>query len=132
MMRVGVIPRDRDVPVRAEIALGVALSACVLLCSIAVPRVSAADYPAKPIRVIVPYAAGGGTDTAARIVGQKLSEKWNQTVVVDNRPGAAGIIGSDIVAKAAPDGHTLLVAAGAHAINPSLYAKLPFNVHKNF
>ncbi|MEK7877252.1 MAG: tripartite tricarboxylate transporter substrate-binding protein, partial [Pseudomonadota bacterium] len=79
-----------------------------------------------------PYAPGGGTDTSARIIGQKLTEKWSQTVVIDNRPGAAGIIGSDIVAKAMPDGYTLLVVAGAHAINPSLYRKLPYNTNRDF
>jgi tripartite-type tricarboxylate transporter receptor subunit TctC len=91
-----------------------------------------ADYPIKPMRIIVPYAPGGGTDTAARIIGARLTDKWSETVVIDNRPGAAGIIGSDIVAKSAPDGYTLLVAAGAHAINPSLYAKLPYDVHTDF
>lgn len=93
---------------------------------------SSRDYPVKPIRVIVPYAPGGGTDTTARILAQKLTDKWGQSVVVDNRPGAAGIIGSDIVAKAALDGYTLLVVAGAHAINPSLYAKLPYDTVKDF
>ncbi len=92
----------------------------------------AQPYPNKPVRVIVPYAAGGGTDTAARIIAQKLTEKWGHSVVVDNRPGAAGIIGSDLVAKAQPDGYTLLVAAGAHAINPGLYQKLPYDTRKDF
>jgi tripartite-type tricarboxylate transporter receptor subunit TctC len=90
------------------------------------------NFPGKPVRVIVPYAAGGGTDTSARIVAQKLAEKWGQSVIVDNRSGAAGIIGTEIVANATPDGYTLLVAAGAHAINPSLYAKLPYNTMKDF
>ena len=106
-----------------------ALAAC---CGLAAQITAAADFPTRPLRVIVPYAPGGGTDTAARIIGQKLGENWGQTVVVDNRPGAAGIIGTDLVAKAVPDGHTLLVAAGAHAINPSLYRKLPYDVQKDF
>jgi tripartite-type tricarboxylate transporter receptor subunit TctC len=80
----------------------------------------------------VPYAPGGGTDTTGRILAQKLTDKLGQSVIVDNRPGAAGIIGSDIVAKAAPDGYTLLVVAGAHAINPSLYRKLPYDTVKDF
>ncbi|MPZ47124.1 MAG: tripartite tricarboxylate transporter substrate binding protein [Betaproteobacteria bacterium] len=105
-------------------ALGLALAA--IGCA------SAAGYPTKPVRIIVPYAPGGGTDTAARIVAQKLTEKWQETFVVDNRPGAAGIVGTDIVAKAAPDGHTLLFAAGAHAINPALYTKLPYDAGKDF
>lgn len=106
--------------------------ALALPLAVSVHPVWGQQYPYKPVRVIVPYAAGGGTDTTARITAQKLTEKWGQTVVVDNRPGAAGIIGSDIVAKAAPDGYTLLLPAGAHAINPSLYQKLPYDVHKDF
>ncbi len=109
-----------------------------LLTAIAAPAIietaaaATRDYPVKPVRVIVPYAPGGGTDTTARILAQKLTDKWGESFVVDNRPGAAGIIGSDIVAKAAPDGYTLLVVAGAHAINPSLYAKLPYDTAKDF
>jgi len=106
------------------------LIAALTLCPTGVA--SSRDYPIKPIRVIVPYAPGGGTDTTARILAQKLTDKWGQSVIVDNRPGAAGIIGSDIVAKATPDGYTLLVVAGAHAINPSLYSKLPYDTVKDF
>jgi tripartite-type tricarboxylate transporter receptor subunit TctC len=105
---------------------------CVACSSTCLSPAAAADYPSKPIRIIVPYAAGGGTDTAARIIAQKLTEKWRETVVVDNRPGAAGIVGTDIVAKAVADGHTLLLAAGAHAINPWLYPKLPYDARKDF
>lgn len=132
MVGSGMIFHKREVCVRVRRAFSIALSACLLLASMAETSAAEVEYPTKPLRVIVPYAAGGGTDTAARIIAQKLGEKWHQTVVVDNRPGAAGIIGSDMVAKASADGHTLLVAAGAHAINPSLYAKLPYNVHKDF
>lgn len=89
-------------------------------------------YPTKPIRLIVPFATGSTTDTLARIVGQKLTETWGQQVVVDNRAGAGGNIGTDIVAKAAADGYTLLMAAGSHAINPSLYRKLPYDAVKDF
>ncbi len=89
-------------------------------------------YPTKPIRLIVPFAIGSTTDTLARIVGQKLAESWGQQVVVDNRAGAGGNIGTDIVAKAAADGYTLLMAAGSHAINPSLYRKLPYDAVKDF
>ena len=87
----------------------------------------AAEYPAKAVRVIVPWAPGGSTDLLARAVGQKLSESWKQPVVVDNRPGASGNIGSDLVAKSAPDGHTLLVGSmSTHVMNPALFDKMPF------
>ena len=89
-------------------------------------------YPVRPIRLIVPSAAGGGMDTLARVMGQRLTEQWNQQVVVDNRPGATGIIGTDIVAKAAPDGYTLLLAwVSPLTINPGLYSKLPYDVNKD-
>jgi len=108
------------------------LTSIALLATLQVGLASSSDFPVKPIRVIVPYAPGGGTDTTGRILAQKLTDKLGQSVIVDNRPGAAGIIGSDIVAKAAPDGYTLLVVAGAHAINPSLYRKLPYDTVKDF
>jgi tripartite-type tricarboxylate transporter receptor subunit TctC len=88
-------------------------------------------YPSKPIRFIVPLSAGAG-DTLTRTIGQKISESWNQPVVVENRPGAGSTIGSDIVAKAAPDGYTLLMASFSHAVNPTLYAKLPYDTLKDF
>lgn len=90
-------------------------------------------YPVKPIHWIVPYAAGGPSDVLARAIGQKLSERWGQQVVVDNRPGASGIIGSDMVAKAPPDGYTLLMGyVGPIAINISLYGKLPYDPVNDF
>lgn len=89
-------------------------------------------YPTKPLRLIVPYPAGGGVDTVARVLGVKLGEIMGQQVVVDNRPGANGIIGSDITAKAAPDGYTMLLQSVAHAINASLYRKLPYDTVKDF
>lgn len=89
-------------------------------------------YPTRPVRLIVPYPAGGGVDTVARVLGMKLSEVLGQQVVVDNRPGANGIIGSDITAKAAPDGYTMLIQSVAHAINATLYRKLPYDSVKDF
>jgi tripartite-type tricarboxylate transporter receptor subunit TctC len=94
---------------------------------------SAADYPTKPIRLVVPFAAAGTTDFLARAIAQKLGQNMGTSVVVDNRPGAGGNIGSDIVAKADPDGYTLLLGTvGTHAINASLYKKMPYDTVKDF
>jgi tripartite-type tricarboxylate transporter receptor subunit TctC len=93
----------------------------------------AQGYPAKPIKIVVPFTPGGTTDVLARAVGQKLTANWGQPVVIDNRPGAGGNIGSEVVAKAAGDGYTLLMGTiSTHGINPSLYTKLPFDAVKDF
>ncbi|MEP6657532.1 MAG: tripartite tricarboxylate transporter substrate binding protein [Betaproteobacteria bacterium] len=93
----------------------------------------AASYPVRPIRLVVPFPAGGATDILARAIGQRFSEVLGQPVIVDNRPGAGGNIGSELVAKATPDGYTLLMGTvGTHAINPSLYAKMPYDHVKDF
>ena len=90
-------------------------------------------YPDKPIRIIVPYPPGGTTDLLTRLIGQKLSDSFRQTVVVDNRAGGAAMIGSDLAAKAAPDGYTLLsTGAGPHVINVSLFARIPYDPVKDF
>ena len=90
--------------------------------------VLAQEYPSKPIRFVVPYPPGGSSDIMARIIGQKLTESWGQAVVIDNRAGASAILGTDLVAKAPPDGYTLLwVGSGPFAINPSLFDKLPYD-----
>lgn len=83
-------------------------------------------YPTKPIRFVVPYPPGGATDGVARLLGQKLTEALNQQVVIDNRPGASGVIGADAVAKAPADGHSILLVINTHVINPSIMAKLPY------
>jgi tripartite-type tricarboxylate transporter receptor subunit TctC len=94
---------------------------------------SAQGFPNKPIRLIVAFSAGGPTDVLARAIGQKLSETLGQQVAIDNRPGAGGNIGSEIVAKAPPDGYTLVMGiVGTHAINPSLYSKMPYDPVKDF
>lgn len=91
------------------------------------------QYPAKAIRMIVPSAPGSGPDIMARTIAQKLTEAWGQPVVVEARPGAGGIIGSEAVAKAPPDGYTLIMGnAGSHSVNPSLYSKLPYDPLKDF
>ena len=93
---------------------------------------SEATYPSRPIRIVVPFAAGGPSDIMARTLAQKLTLAWGQPVVVDNRTGAAGIIGADAVAKSAPDGYTLLQAQVGDTISVSLYSKLPYNFEKDF
>src|SRR5213083_3702825 len=88
----------------------------------------AQNYPSKPIRIIVPFVAGGAVDALARMLGAKLSESWGQPVIVENRPGAGGNIAADAVAKSTPDGYTLFLSViGTMAINPSLYPSLPFD-----
>jgi tripartite-type tricarboxylate transporter receptor subunit TctC len=95
--------------------------------------VAQASYPAKAIRYIVPFPAGGPLDIVARAIGQELTKSWGQPVIVDNRPGAGGNIGADIVAKAPPDGYTILMGAvSTHAINVTLYSKLPYDPIKDF
>jgi tripartite-type tricarboxylate transporter receptor subunit TctC len=99
----------------------------------AVSPVQPQDYPSRLVRLVVPQAAGGGTDTFARAIGQKLAERWGQPVVIENKAGAGGVVGTDFVAKSAPDGYTLLVTyEGSQAINQSLYEKLPFDSLKDF
>jgi len=92
----------------------------------------AQDYPAKPIRFVVPSSAGGGSDVLARMFAQKMSEHWGQQVVIDNRSGAGGIIGSEIVAQAPPDGYTILTVAPGYSYNSLLYAKLPYDTLRDF
>ncbi len=92
---------------------------------------SSPAWPTQPVKIIVPYAAGGTTDIAARILANELSKKWGQPVLVDNRPGASTQIGTDQVAKS-KDGHTLLMTASPFAVNPTLYAKLPYDTYKDF
>ena len=110
---------------RRSVVLGAASA------SLAAPAL-AQGFPSKPIRLVVPYSAGGGADTTARLIAPKLQEALGQTVVIDNKPGAGGAIGDDFVAKASPDGHTLLIGAFAHAVNPSLMAKMPFRTPDDF
>ncbi len=89
-------------------------------------------FPNKPIRILVGFTAGSVTDLLARTIGHKMSENWGQQVVVDNRPGAGGVIASEILKRATPDGYTLLVVSSGHAVNASLYSKLPYDTLKDF
>jgi tripartite-type tricarboxylate transporter receptor subunit TctC len=101
--------------------------------ALAASPASAQSFPDKPIKIVVPFAAGGTTDLLARAVGAELQKSLGQSVIVDNRPGAGGNIGADVVAKSAPDGYTLLMGTvGTHAINQSLYPKMPFDPIKDF
>lgn len=94
---------------------------------------AAQPYPAKPIRVIIPFGPGGPSDLLARTVGQKLTEAWGQQVLIDNRPGANGVVGAELAARSAPDGYTLVMATnGTHGINASLYPKLPYDTVRDF
>ena len=110
---------------RRSILLGAASA------GLAAPAV-AQGFPSRPVRLVVPYSAGGGADTTARLIAPKLQDALGQTVVIDNKPGAGGTIGDDFVAKSAPDGHTLLIGAFAHAVNPSLMARMPFRTPDDF
>ena len=105
---------------------------CILVLSALIGIVHAQPYPSKPVRVIVSFTPGSSTDIVARIVMQKVSEYWGQPAVIENRAGAGGSIGSREVAAAAPDGYTLLINSTAHAVNPAIYAKLPYDTLKDF
>ena len=105
------------------------LSLAALAAGLSLGGVQAQDsYPSKTIRIVVPYPAGGGTDTIARLVGQQLSQRWGQTVLVENRPGASGMLGNDHAAKAAGDGYTVLMGITALVQIPSLYKKVPYQL----
>jgi len=108
---------------------------CILMVAGSIPAAHAAEsnYPARPIRIIAQFTPGTSTDILARVVGQKMSEDWSQQVIVDNRPGAGAIVGTELGAKANPDGYTLTMAvSSAFGINPTLYAKLPYDVLRDF
>ena len=110
--------------------LGLLFSALVGVCT---PQALAqASYPNKPIRFIVPYPAGGGTDIVARLLAQKMTQSMGQPVLVENKPGASTLIGTEMLAKAAPDGYTLGLITDSHAINPSFFPKLPYDSVKDF
>ncbi len=92
----------------------------------------AQNYPTRPVRAIIAFPPGSATDIIGRVIASKVTEIWGQTVVADNRGGAGGSIGSAIAAKAAPDGYTLFINSNAHVVNPSMYAKLPYDTLKDF
>ncbi len=116
---------------RTPLTLAIAITATLGVT--AVTPTFAQTFPSKPVTLVVPFPPGGGTDTGGRIIAEQLSKRWGQTVIVENKGGAAGQIGADAVAKAKPDGYTLLLGnIGTQAINPSLYPKLPYNADTAF
>jgi tripartite-type tricarboxylate transporter receptor subunit TctC len=104
----------------------------VALLALSAASALAQDYPTKPVRMLIGFTPGTATDIIARVLGQKLGDSWGQNVVAENRPGAGGTIAAAIVAKASPDGYTLLFNSSAHAVNSALYAKLPYDTLKDF
>jgi tripartite-type tricarboxylate transporter receptor subunit TctC len=109
------------------------LALLALLLPLSFPAHAAEPFPSKPIRIVVPFAAGGSTDILARNIAQRLSESMRSPVIVDNRPGGGGVVGADHVAKSAPDGYTLLMGTNTtHAVAPHLYSKLPYNALRDF
>lgn len=114
---------------RPSLLRSAALGLCALLLSTAS---GAQDYPAKPVRIIVPFAPGGSADVFGRFIAQKLQESLGQNFVVDNRPGAGSVIGTDAVAKSAPDGYTLLLMSNTHTVNESLIPNKPFQLMRDF
>lgn len=107
-------------------ARALAVVAGVAVAAAAAPA-AAQTFPSKAVRIVVPYAPGGGTDIITRQLAQRMQDGWSQSVIVENRPGANGVIGTDAVLKSPADGHTLVVVVAAHVINPSLYTKMPFD-----
>ena len=115
------------------IMVSVALTFSALALLVTAKDTAAQSFPSRPVKLIVPFPPGGSLDIVGRAIAQKLTEAWGQSVVVDNRPGAGGNIGADLVAKAAPDGYTVVMGAlSTHAVNPSLYPKMPYDAVKDF
>ena len=108
------------------------ITLAISLMLAAVGLAMAQSYPNKPVKLVVPFPPGGGTDIVARLIGQKLSEAWHQTVIIDNKPGANTLIGTEYVARAPSDGYTLLMASPSHTINPALYKNIRFDTQKDF
>ncbi|MGE5253896.1 MAG: Bug family tripartite tricarboxylate transporter substrate binding protein [Planctomycetaceae bacterium] len=109
--------------------IGAALAALVICVT---PALAQQSFPTKAVRLLIPYPPGGAVDILGRTLGDELSKMWGQPVVIENRPGAGGTIASQVEAKAAPDGYTLIIVASGHAINPYLYKKLPYDTFKDF
>src|SRR5205807_5996496 len=107
-------------------------AAVAALMLAAAAAASAQPFPARPVHIFVPYPAGGGVDVLTRTLGDVVAKQWGQSVVVENRPGAGGVIASQAVVTAAPDGYTLIMVASGHATNPFLYSRIPYDTFKDF
>jgi tripartite-type tricarboxylate transporter receptor subunit TctC len=117
---------------RPRIPLWRTLAACLVAAAAAVPAAQAQEWPSRPVKIVVPFSPGGAVDGPTRVIAQELSKRWNVGVVVDNKPGAGGTIGTDVVAKAPPDGYTLLLASQTNAISASIYKTLPYDPIEDF
>src|SRR5687768_9069338 len=107
-------------------------SLLTIILAVAALSCAAQTYPTRPVRLLIPFPPGGGADINGRLIGKALTERWGVQIVVDNRPGASNMIASEIVVKSVPDGHTLLMATATHAINPSMFAKRPYDEFRDF
>jgi len=114
---------------RGTVRIGAAIAAFLICGTSALAQQS---FPTKPVHLLIPYPPGGAVDILGRTLGDELSKKWGQPVIIENRPGAGGTIASQVVAKSAPDGYTLVIVASGHAINPYLYSNLPYDTFKDF
>ena len=130
MPAVRILPNSRQMPRIGQLVFSGMLALMVLALPFAV---NAQGYPSRTVKLVVPFPPGGSLDFTGRLIAQRLSEMWGQPVVVENKPGAGGNIGADFVAKSAPDGYTILLGAlSTHAVNPNLYAKMPYDAIKDF
>ena len=121
-------PRARSI----SLCLALCVSASALAQSAALAQNAATTYPDKPVKIIVPYPAGGSVDAIARTLGQRMQDNWGQPVLIENRPGGSTLIGTTAVAKSAPDGHTLIVSVSVHTTNPAMRDKMPYDTLKDF
>src|SRR5512146_1340264 len=122
------MPQSIRRPPSRRLAIAILFVGAAAIPTQAAQRDAARSYPEKPIRLMVPFAPGGGTDITARTIAQKLGQRWGQQVVVDNRPGANGTIGVDITANSTPDGYTISMISSSHSVNVTLIPKLPYDL----
>src|SRR3954451_12025543 len=122
-------PRKIEMPIRSRGIWFILARAVFALFS---AQLDAQNFPTKPVRILVPYAAGGAVDVLARTIGQSLSKNWGQQPVIENRPGAGGIIASQALTQSAPDGYTMILVASGHPLNQFFYPKLPYDTFKDF
>src|SRR5262245_56580316 len=115
-----------------RIRVGHVIAAAIAAIALPGPIHAQQSYPSKPVRIVVPFSPGGTSDVLARIIGAKMSEGWSQHVVIENRTGAGGTIGAGVVAKATPDGHTLLISSSAFVVSAALHQNLPYDALKDF